>query len=262
MALQGHAPQSISNTISHLRTYFQLAGLAPTPLHHHRVGLALRAISTTIRHFPAPRLPVTPELLTRALSSAHHAQSPEATHLALLLMFMGFLRQSSVAPPSVATYDHTRHLAAKDLRLAEQGLHLNIKWTKTIQSSADATSLILPPTANKALCPVTAYQAYCGAAPPPRTPLSPLLRHQDGNTLTVPFIRRQWAHLVTSIGEDPAQFSLHSLRKGAADYTYNVARADLNDVMTYGTWRSQAVRAYIRPPQGPQNSVYQALNKL
>ena len=262
MARQGHAPLSISNAISHLRTFYLLAGLDTQPLHHFRVGLALRAVATTVRHTPTPKDPVPPALLKRALEFLHKAQSPQATRLAIILMFMGFLRQSSVAPQSVAAYDHTRHLTASDLSLVPEGLVVHIKWTKTLQRSADATSILLPPTADTSLCPVRAYHLYRREVPAPSAPQSPLLVHADGNALTVPFIRKQWTLLLQLAGADPAKYSLHSLRKGAANYTYNEARADLNDVMTHGTWRSQAVRTYIKPHQGPQNSVYHALKRL
>ena len=261
MARQGHAPGSISNTISHLRTYYQIADLHTAPLHHYRVGMALRAVATTIRHVPAPRAPVTPELLKRILASPSGITSSSATRLAIILMYMGFLRQSSVAPQTVSSFDHTRHLTAGDLVVSPQGLHIHLKWTKTLQSSSDATDILLPRTADSTICPVAVYQAY-RADHPVTSPTAPLLVHKDGNTLTVPFIRRQWALLVSEAGADPMIYSLHSLRKGAANYTYNVARADLNDVMTHGTWRSPAVRTYITPQQGPTNSVYQALQRL
>ena len=262
LAQQGHAPASISNAVSHLRTYYQMAGLDTAPLHHFRVGLALRALHITIRHVPAQRGPVSPDLLKAVIAIMDGQPSSKATRLAFILMFTGFLRQSSVAPQSVAAYDPTRHLSAADLTLNPQGLRVAIKWTKTLQSAADATSILLPSTADPTLCPVTAYRSYRDDQRTSPAPDAPLLTHTDGNTLTVPFIRRQWAALIKQVGADPAQHTLHSLRKGGATFTYNVAKARLNDVMTHGTWRSQAVRSYIAPAQGPGNSVYQALQRL
>ena len=218
-------------------------------------------MATTIRHTPAPRAPVSPDLLKRILAAVSEVPSPSATRLAIILMYMGFLRQSSVAPQTVSAFDPTRHLTAGDLQVTPKGLQVHLKWTKTLQSSADATDILLPPTADSSICPLAAYQAY-RLHQPATAPTAPLLVHGDGNTLTVPFIRRQWVHLVSRAGADPSAYSLHSLRKGAANYTYNVAKADLNDVMTHGTWRSQAVRTYITPQQGPTNSVYQALQRL
>ena len=80
------------------------------------------------------------------------------------------------------------------------------------------------------------------------------LREADGDTITVShhvkadlkWFARQWTELVKQAGLTPASYFLHSLRRGAAEFTYNKAKADLNDVMTQGTWRSLAVRAYIK----------------
>ena len=239
-----------------------MCGLPTKALYHYRVGLALRAVGLTLRHVPTPGQPVPPQLLKDALANAHHLASPLPTKLGLLLMFMAFLRQSSVAPQSAAKFDPTRHLTDGDLVLTPQGLQVHVKWTKTLQTSADATSLLLPPTADAALCPLGALREYRDSMPSPPHPRAPLLVHQDGNTLTVPFLRRQWNLLLARIGQENRGYTLHGLRKGAAQYTYNVARADLNDVMTHGTWRSQAVRAYIKPAQAPSNSVYQALKRI
>ena len=256
------SPASISNAISHLRTFYSMSGLSTKPLYHNRVLLALRAISITIRHTPTPSPPVSPQALKDALSHIHDLHSSEATHLALLLMFMGFLRQSSVAPLTVRSFDPTRHLTVADVTPTTAGLSVHIKWTKTLQSSADATDILLPRTQDALMCPVSALRRYNAVAPTSPGPTAPLLRHRDGNTLTVPFIRRQWDALIKKAAPHAKRSTLHSLRRGAAQYTYNDARADLNDVMTHGTWRSQAVRSYIRPEQTPANSVYRALETL
>ena len=239
-----------------------MAGINTRALNHPRVLLALRAISITIRHTPAPSDPVTPAVLRQALANINSAHSPEATHLAILLMYMGFLRQSSVAPQSVPTFDRTRHLTCDDISTSALGLLVHLKWTKTLQTSADATDLLLPPTSDPVLCPLSAMTRYEMATPRPASAGAPLLRHRDGNTLTVPFIRRQWNKLLETAGLNGARYTLHGLRRGAAQFTYNEARADLNDVMTHGTWRSQAVRSYIRPAQNTNNSVYRALQRL
>ena len=257
---RGHyAPQSISNLISHLRTFYTLSSLNTQPWYHHRVGLALRAVATTIRHVPNPKDPVGPDLLRRAMANIHRIPSPEATRMAIYIMYFGFLRQSSLAPPSVAAYDPTRHLSGADVAIVHNGLTIKLKWSKTLQRSSDATDLLLPLTKDSSLCPVGAYRAYLAVAPGAPSPMAPLLRHADGNTLTVPFIRRQWAVLLSLIGADPVAYSLHSLRRGAASYTYNTCKAQLNDVMNQGTWRSSAVRAYIRPSSIKYNSVHKAL---
>ena len=256
------SPASISNAISHLRTFYSLSDISTRPLFHHRVGLALRSVAINIRHQPVGKHPVDPALLRAVMHQLGRCRSPEAMKLAILLMFMGFLRQSSVAPHSVKGFDHTRHLTTADITPTHSGLRVKLKWTKTLQSSADATNIMLPTTEDPALCPLRAYTKYMAVAPTTVSNKQPLLRHNDGNTLTVPFIRRQWALALAALGKTTTQFSLHSLRRGAAHYTYNEARADLNDVMSHGTWRSQAVRAYIKPDTVNHNSVHTALGRI
>ena len=254
------SPASISNAVSHLRTFYTMAGLSNRPLFHNRVLLALRAISITLRHVPTPRDPVTPQLLKAALQNVDRLPNAPATCLALLLMFMGFLHQSWVAPPAVPKFDPTRHLTHGDITVGPTGLKVRIKWTKTLQSSADATSIILPATQDHAVCPVRAYRTYMNAFLIRPAPADPLLSHSL--TMTIPYIRRQWATLLAIIGKSTSQYSLHSLRKGAAQFTYNDCDADLNDVMHQGTWRSAAVRAYIRPDQSAHTSVHRALAQI
>ena len=256
------SPASISNAVSHLRTFYTLSGLSTTALYHHRVGMALKAVAVNIRHAPSKRAPVTPAVLRRALANINELTHPHLTRLAILLMYMGFLRQSSAAPPTVAAFDPTRHLTVGDASITPQGLVLKVKWTKTLQSAADATAVTLPATKDAALCPVRAFNKYQQSLPPPAAPTAPLLRYKDGNPATVPFIRKQWAALLDKVGLSAKIYTLHSLRKGAAQYTYNTGKADLNDVMHHGTWRSQAVRIYIKPDVAEHNSVHRALRRI
>ena len=262
LARRMSSPASISNAISHLRTFYTLVGRSTAPLTHTRVLLALRAISIGMRHIPVSRDPVTPGILKEALANVHRLPNPDTMRLALLLMFMGFLRQSSVAPVSVPKFDYTRHLTKADATLTAAGLRIKVKWTKTMQSSADATSILLPATNDQSVCPVLAYRRYSAQPHYKGGPNTPLLCHKDGNPLTVPYIRRQWATLLATIGKSAQQYSLHSLRRGAAHYTYNACHAKLTDVMQQGTWRSDSVRAYIRPDPSVHTTVHRALRRL
>ena len=255
-----YTPGSISNTVSHMRTFYKISGLNDAAWHHYKVGLAMRAVATNIRHVPDPKQPVTPAILRAALKHAHTLPRAKAMRLAILLMYMGFLRQSSIAPYTVAGFDSTRHLTPADITVTSQGLSVKVKWTKTMQRSSDAKTLLLPETRDALLCPVRAYHQYLAAAAPKEA--GPLLVHPDGRPLTTRYISGQWTALLLKAGVAPLPFSLHSLRRGAAGYTYNDQKADLNDVMTQGTWRSLAVREYIQPQEGKLNTVHEALQRL
>ena len=79
---------------------------------------------------------------------------------------------------------------------------------------------------------------------------------------SLPFIHCQWDNLLGCTGHTPGSYTLHSLRHGTADFLYNTCRTDVNYVMNQGTWRSNAVGAYIRPDGQAPNSVHNALSSL
>ena len=80
--------------------------------HKWRVSLALRAIAMNVRRPQTKKLPVTPLVL------------------GLLIMFLGFLRQSSVAPATIKTFDSSWHLTLADASPGSDGLAMNIKCLK------------------------------------------------------------------------------------------------------------------------------------
>ena len=218
-------------------------------------------MAITIRHTPTPKDAVTPEVLRRVLPLLPTTPNALAIKQAILLMYLGFFRQSSIAPPAVAQFDPTRHTTRANVWPSKDGLHVRLKWTKTLQRSCDAKVILLPYTNDQDLCPVrnhTLCEAHRSQAPGH----APYLAFDDGNPLTTRAIARAWSQAVSRAGLQPEKLTLHSLRRGGASFTYNDQRADLNDVMTQGTWRSMAVRDYIRPPDAKLNSVHRALQTL
>ena len=261
MAQKGLTAGSISNNISHIRTYYKMANIDAAPLHHYRVNLALRAVAISIRKAPNLKDAVPPQVVRAVLTRNQGSEEAELVALAILILYIGFLRQSSLAPATRAAFDPTRHPSVADAALGPKGLTLQLKWSKTMQRATDATSLILPPTMDPTMCPVKAYTKYM-AKRAHHGPRAPLLTFKDGNPLTSRYLARRWAALLVSVGSDPKLYSLHSLRKGGASYAYNQGGARLNDVMTQGTWRSMAVRHYIKPKDGQTNTVHRALARL
>ena len=105
LARYHYTPGAIANNIAHLHTFHRLAELPLAPLHHYRLQLALRAVAMNLRPQKVDRLPVTPAILKKVISHIRsHPDSPPII-LGILLMFLGFLRQSSVAPSTVRGFD-------------------------------------------------------------------------------------------------------------------------------------------------------------
>ena len=258
LAQEGRKAPTIKNHISHLRTFFMLAGLDLSALHSYIVTNALRALSITLRHIPNLKRGANPTTLRAALGYCGDLAYPEHVAFAILAMFHGFFRQSNMVPQRARGFDPTRHFTRDDFVYTNEGLSVTLKWSKTLQSSGCPPKVLLAPCQDSGLCPVSAYSNLLRVAPTTGI-LQPLLQFNDGNSLTIRYLADRWRELLMAAGMDPTKISLHSLRRGGATFAHTHG-AKLPDIMAQGTWASDAVLAYIRQEPGQQSSVHRALN--
>ena len=114
-------------------------------------------------------------------------------------MFVRFLRQSSVVPPWVGAFDPTIHLMRADTRLAPSSLAITTKWSKTILRAADLRTVLLPATADPAVCPVSAYRRDIARAPP-APDSAPLIAFRNANWIASRFITCSWNQALKDAG--------------------------------------------------------------
>ena len=107
-----------------------------------------------------------------------------------------------------------------------------LKWSKTIQRTADAAHITLPSIKGRWFCPVATYSAMVQALPATHQD-QPLFVHKDGKPLTVRYLTKVWKDGVRTVGLDPQSISLHSLRKGGATAVYNSALAKDEDIKVF-----------------------------
>ena len=181
--------------------------------------------------------------------------------LAIILMFQAFLRQSNLLPHSVALFDKTRQITVGDITDNGDQITIKVKWTKTQQVMGDRQVINLYAIPGSPLCPVSAYRrAQKGRH---QVPLSaPLLSFEDGNPITLGYVKRVWGGTLKLLGYSPEEYSLHSLRRGGASFCRYQHQAELIDVKRHGGWRSDCVRAYLKPPPRYRDSVHRALSRL
>ena len=235
--------------------------LPSNALYAPRVETALRGLGITLCRPPAPKKGATPEEVSRALSYLGLLSYPAQVKAAICFMFVGFIRQGNLAPRAVGAFDATRHLTRDDISRHAKGLLVRLKWTKTMQSSCTPTSVCLPQIPGSPLCPTAAYVALL-QVDPTSSPGQPFVRYLDGNPITAAYLTAQWRTLIWAAGLDPAGFSLHSLRRGGAHFALHRGGVLLTDVMAHGTWRSDAVHAYIRPDTYQETSVHRAFQNI
>ena len=75
---------------------------------------------------------------------------------AILLSFFTFLRISNLVPHAISAYDPLKQLSRGDIIFAPPGIHMIIKWSKTLQSKDKIKILKVPSLGKSPLCPVSA----------------------------------------------------------------------------------------------------------
>ena len=89
-----------------------------------------------------------------------------------LTAFYAFFRMSNIAPHSKKAFDPTIHILRQDLIFPPLGMHILVKWTKTLQDRKAHHMVQLPVINNMYLCPVRAIRALMASRPlPPSAPL-------------------------------------------------------------------------------------------
>ena len=82
-----------------------------------------------------------------------------------LTAFFSFLRISNLVPHTVATFSTLEELTRGDIFFAPPGVHLLIKWTKTMQTRDTVKLLKLPSLQGSPLCPVQALKTLLLVSP-------------------------------------------------------------------------------------------------
>jgi len=214
-----------------------------------------------MRHIPNQRLPVTLNMLHDIvnLCDTMHVLG-KVIKCAILFGFYGFLRQSNLTPASHTSFDPTRNTCRGDVIMHRPGLVLILKWSKTSQSSCKHALIPLPEVHRHELCPVAAFQTMVKATPArPNEPLFLIPRSGRYVTLTTGTLSKLFNALLTDLGYNLSQYSLHSLRRGGATAAYQ-AGADFLNIQRHGTWSSDSFWRYISTEGLASSQISKALS--
>ena len=138
-----------------------------------------------------------------------------------LTAFYAFFRMSNKAPHSKKAFDPTRHTLRQDLIFASPGLHIIVKWTKTLQDRKAHHNFRLPFISNMYLCTVRAIRALLASRPlPPSARLftvSYFPHHQVIDT----HIRDALKQALTYWSIPLSGHGLHTFRRLGATFCFN-----------------------------------------
>lgn len=201
-----------------------------------------RAIIKTSKHVVSRAPPMSPAELRQIISFlVNLVPVPYVIIVALILGFLTLMRQSNLVASSVLV--HGPHvLKFSDVCVKNNVLHVTLRSSKTRSRIAPPVVFILPAIPNSPCCPVLAWRRYARLLVPP--PASPALLLPSGKPLTAKQLLHALRTVSLAVFGVEKCFTLHSLRRGAAQ-ACDTAGLPLPGIMEAGTWRSNAVIAYL-----------------
>ena len=254
LANKGSSHSTIKVYLSAVRQlHVQRSQCMPTISAMPRLCQVLRGIkmvqASTGKAAQHQRLPVTPEILRR-IKTAWENQGLDIDKImlwaAFTICFFCFMRSGELGVSNDGTFDPSRDLTANDISVDDirnpQLLKIRLKHSKT-DPFREGTDIVVARTHDD-LCPVTAMLAWIVLRSRPRD--DPLFYFQSRAPLTRSNFVTHFKNALSIAGIDPAGYSGHSFRIGAAT---TAARRGLQDstIKQLGRWRSDAYQRYIKP---------------
>ncbi len=208
----------------------------------------IRGIKKEHGHVVKKKLPITPEILLK-IKLTLDMDSPinVAFWAACVVMFFGMLRKSNALVNGV--HNPLKHLCRKDVYMHQWGLHMDLRWTKTIQDGSRVLQVPLPCMEGHPLCPtaavVHAFKATKGAGSD-----SPAFCYIVGGEvipLTYSVFVKMLKSILSKLGYAAALYAGHSFRRGGATLALT-SSVPGEFIQLLGDWKSQVYREYLAVP--------------
>jgi hypothetical protein len=208
------------------------------------LNLSFKGLSKSLLHAVKQAEPVSPKILIEIASILNFKNSEDIT-LWCLFLFAFFLlaRKSNLVPTTNNDLKDPKFLLRKDVQVIQDGLLINMKWSKTIQAGERILQTPLVPIPGSILCPVTAFNNMISEIPADQD--SPLFILKNRKPIFYSLYLNKFRVLMGKLGYDKSKFSTHSFRRGFATLAFQLnLPADLIQLM--GDWHSDAYKKYIQ----------------
>ena len=183
--------------------------------------LTLRAIAYSAGPQPDHRSAVSKEDLIKLVAVCDTDPSLVPLRVALVFGFLGYLRISYLAPPTAQSFDPARHSSWADVRPYKQGLLLDFKWTKTLQTQQGVTTIPLAALQDQRICPIATWNLYKHTLPwvasSKTTPLLLTKAPPVGKTISASTLRAMFHRATQAAGLADKNYTPHSLRRGGGE---------------------------------------------
>lgn len=211
------------------------------------IKLVIKGLRRILGDEPCKSRPLQPEQL---LACYYHmdksSELVQACWGAIILCFRSLLRKSNVLPSSSLVDRHV--LRRSDVRFHSWGMMLHVKSSKTIQYNERKLEIPIFSIPGSPLCAVNMLQEHWVRFPASLdSPLFMKSTKQGMRPLLYNDVLQCLKSLVRTIGLDPQNVGLHSLRRSGATFLCRIG-VPLSDIKCAGDWRSLAVLEYLITP--------------
>ena len=247
---QGLSGSTIRVYLSAIRSMHILSGNHyPTEL--PRVKLALKG---AVRESPQPirKLPITITILKQMLTHLPTRFDHALLQSAMTLAFFGCFRLGEICIPDNVKFDHESHLCIGDITIdnVNKTLEVFLKKSKTDSLNTGVTVHVGCSRDDKccAFCAMVVYFKFRSSLNVSNEDNTPLFLVPGGRHLTKSYMVKATRLLLGLTGHNPALYSGHSFRAGAAT-TAGDKRFKEWELKMLGRWKSDAYSLYLRNPR-------------
>lgn len=250
MARTCHSFTYLRSLVSSIKLLHQCYGIDFEPTKFLQVKTALSGLHRSICVPPAPKLPITPEILLRLKSVINFDNQLHLNCWTIFLVaFFSFLRKSNLIPDSgkQVANNSGHYLRRRSVHILSDGVLISIESSKTDNFGENKQVIPFIRARENPLCPVTAIDKLVQAIPAePDDPFFVLRSGTSTFPVTYPMACKLLKSLLLSLGYDPSRYALHSFRRGGCTFAHE-SGIDTECLRIHGNWRSNAYQAYIKP---------------
>lgn len=246
MANSYASPASIKNYLSGAKYWVTVHAGDISSFLSLETSEMIRAVVAESNHVPSPAAPLPPsylKVICEFLDS--HSSVIKSIKPCILLTFACMLRSSNVLCPNLSSWAGAHTLLASDVIVCADSLTVIIRSTKTTSKKNPVLLKVLN-SSSTIMCPVKAWRDYVRCINP--SPFGPAFITAAGLPLTPPPVVAAMRAALTHAGVVNAdQFSMHSLRRGAAQAASGEGVSN-QEIMRHGIWKSpQGLSYYLKP---------------
>lgn len=239
------APTTVKNYLSGARSWIVEHGGDTSAFNSQVTAQLSKGVTKRSQHVPNRAEPLSWEHIRHIIDFINLVPGvPLSAKPCILIAYHTFLRSSNLLSPSTGVWSGPHTLLAKHLRISDRGLHVSVITTKTKFDPAPITTII-PWNNDPVYCPVQAWMRYATARRP--CPVGPAFVTDNHLPLTpriIVGVMRLALQNYQGICVD--NVSIHSLRRGAAQYAKNLG-IPVETIMERGMWRSRSgIAPYLK----------------